>query len=54
VPAQVRSAAGSNSGTTASTTMTAAMPTGFVANDLLVSIAFSALTSRSSPAPGTP
>jgi hypothetical protein len=52
MPAQVRSAAGSNSGTTASTTMTAAMPAGFVANDLLVSIAFSALTAAPSARTG--
>jgi hypothetical protein len=48
MPAQVRSVAGSNSGSAASTTMTAAMPPGFVADDLLVSVAFSALAAAPS------
>lgn len=43
MPAQVRSAAGSNSGASASTTMTAAMPAGFQAGDLLIGVAESAL-----------
>lgn len=41
---QVRSAAGGNSGSSAGTTMTAVMPAGFAAGDLLISVAFSALT----------
>lgn len=43
---------GSNSGSAASTTMTAAMPPGFVANDLLVSVAFSALAAAPSARTG--
>lgn len=52
MPAQVRSVAGSNSGSAASTTMTAAMPSGFQVNDLLVSVAFSALTAAPSARTG--
>lgn len=48
VPAQIRSVAGSNSGTAATTTATAAMPSGFAAGDLLVSVKFSALAAAPS------
>lgn len=52
MPALIRSVAGSNSGSAASTTMTAAMPAGFTANDLLISVAFSALSAAPSARSG--
>jgi hypothetical protein len=51
VPAQVRNATGSNSGSAATTTMTATLPAGVQPGDLLISVAFGALAAAPTARP---